>query len=559
MGKRLPVVIVIAILVAVIGYYVQGDDDRRSFAGAPGLDEMADDAGALVMRHLQRGHVEGVSGDVALLPRPHRFMANRSDLQRLGTDNPETFNSHPNPWDYLVRVPLVFSGSSVGEGQTVYEPTDLTAVPATFAEILGLDFDATTPPLKEVSQIERPRVIVTVVMDGGGWNVLRSFPGSWPELRELMADGLTYVNATVGSAPTVTGPVHANLGTGSYPARHGIANNPRLSGADPTGLRVPSLSDVWGQESRAFTGMVAYESFHLGMLGHGAQIEGGDKDMAVMWAPKKEEWWTNGRFFTLPTYLQGDQGPALQAYEEELDARDGLVDGSWFDHTEEEIREDTYRAGTPAFVRLTADVVMEVLAKEAIGTDDETDLLWVELKSLDYAGHAWTLSSPEMGDTLREVSAQIGRMKAELERRFGTDGYLMVITADHGMEPLPEISGGWRVLTQELLKDLTIEFGPVIAQVTPTDIVLDRDALEGSSVTPTDIARFVALYTIGDNIPEGEPGAGRVPKVRLDETLFVGAFPGSYLGGLSAEEIDSFGTSEYEQGAFYITRSGGRR
>ena len=67
-----------------------------------------------------------------------------------------------------------------------------------------------------------PKVIVTFVIDGGGWNVLQHWPDSWPNLKRLMGRGANYRNAITGSFPAVTACAHATIGTGTYPepARH---------------------------------------------------------------------------------------------------------------------------------------------------------------------------------------------------------------------------------------------------------------------------------------------------------------------------------------------------
>ena len=63
-------------------------------------------------------------------------------------------------------------------------------------------------------------------------------------------------------------------------------------------------------------------------------------------------------------------------------------------------------------------------------------------------------------------------------------------------------------------------------------------------------ARYIGTYTIGDNIAKGLPGADLVPKARLDERLFAGAFPGEFITGLTADDIASFGKSDYPEGEF---------
>ncbi|MDQ3646011.1 MAG: hypothetical protein M3345_03650, partial [Actinomycetota bacterium] len=54
------------------------------------------------------------------------------------------------------------------------------------------------------------------------------------------------------------------------------------------------------------------------------------------------------------------------------------------------------------------------------------------------------------------------------------------------------------------------------------------------------------------NIPEGRPGADRVPEGRMDELLFAGAFSTDYFQGLAPEDLEAFGTGEYPESDLYL-------
>ncbi|MGH2730112.1 MAG: alkaline phosphatase family protein, partial [Actinomycetota bacterium] len=235
---------------------------------------------------------------------------------------------------------------------------------------------------------------------------------------------------------------------------------------------------------------------------------------------------------------------ALEAYERDLDLEDGARDGVWLGHPV-----DLMREATPAFAKLTGDAVVAMMRNEAFAEDDVTDLLWVEMKMPDAAGHVWNMVSPEESEVLREVDRQVARYRSELDRIVGKGNYLMVVTADHGQEPLAEVVGGWRINLRELGRDIESEFGPIVEKVTTLDLQIDREAAAQEGVELTDIARYVGTYTLGNNIPDGAPGTDLVSPQRLDERLFAGAFPTDYLRGLTTEKIASFGDSIYREGA----------
>ena len=567
MTKRVLVVVAVAAAIAVVAAYLLRPE-RGVPDDAPTLDAMAHVAGADVMRHLYRGHVPGRSGEIMLVPRPHNFIIGDWDLTTLGSDTPTLSTSHPNPWDYLARVPIVVYGPGYVEaGETVQEPVDIAALAPTYARVLGIDMPTDAAPLTGVRANGEPRVIFTVVIDGGGWNALREHPDSHPVIDSLRERGVTYTNATIGSAPSITGALHATFGTGVYPLTHGIPGNQMrgpdgentdtwLENADPRYLESPTVAELWDEANgnRPVVATVSYEGWHLGMIGAGAGRDGGDKDIAVLWDTLESSWWINEDFYELPDYLDAAHAARLDDYEEELDRRDTLRDGTWFGHTLEELRAEkaevgaTIRPGTPAFVRLTGDAVIDVMRNERVGRDGIADMVWIEMKMPDYAGHAWNVTSPEEADVLRETDRQIGRMVAELDRTVGKGNYLFAVSADHGQEPLPDLTGGWRINSNELERDIEDRFGSVIEKVTPVDIYVDADALEDEGATTEDIARYIATYTIGENIPEGAPGEDNVPEARLTETLFAGAFDSDYLAALDEVTIEDFGLGEYCEG-----------
>jgi hypothetical protein len=324
-------------------------------------------------------------------------------------------------------------------------------------------------------------------------------------------------------------------------------------------------------------GTVSYESWHLGMIGHGAERPRGDRDIGVLWDTGADEgveegWWINEDFYRLPEYLARTDFERLETYEAALDARDGLLDGTWFGHTTgspaldeqdgakddayfdrplNEVAEPTTRPATPAFARFTGDAVVEMLRREGFGRDGITDLLWVEMKMPDFAGHIWNVVSPEEGDVLREVDKQIGRYKDQLDSIVGRGNYMIVISADHGQQPLPEITGGWRIDLNEVENDIELRFGPVVEQATPADFFIDTAALEESGHTLEQIARYLGTYTIDDSIPR-DVSRSVVPDARLDERVFAGVFTTDYLSSLTDADIQSLGEGDYPEGDLTI-------
>ena len=592
MPKRVLIVVALALIASLWAAYGLRPE-RGVPEGAPTEAAMAAQVGADVMINVYRGHVPGRSGEVMLVPKPHNFLIGEWDLTTLGTAAPTMSTSHPNPWSYLARVPIILHGPGWAPQGVVDDiEIDIAALAPTYADILGgvKGFATEVDPLPQVGRrtgqcrrdqrpssggepcVVRPKVIFTVVIDGGGWNALQQHPDAWPFIDSLRETSVTYTNATIGSAPSITGALHATFGTGVYPIEHGIPGNQMrgadggntdawLQDADPRYLDAPTVSELWDEQNdnEAVVGTVSYEGWHLGMIGHGALRDGADRDIAVLWEAQDfetnqpvNEWWVNEDYYKLPGYLQDTDLETLERYEDALDGRDGLEDGAWYEKTVEELREPLIRPATPAFVRFTGDAVIDVIRNEDIGGDAVTDMFWVEMKMPDYAGHAWNMLEAEQEDVLRETDRQIARMKAELDRRVGRGNYVFAVSADHGQQPLPDNYGGWRINSRELQRDIEGRFGDVVEKVTPVDIYFDLDAVERDDVELRDVARYIGTYTLGDNVPEGSPGADLVPEGRRTELLFAGAFSTEFIASLDLQETQDLGPGEYPEGDLFL-------
>jgi len=566
--KRVLVIVGLATVVAAIAAYTLRPETGVP-DDAPSIDEMAADVGGNVLTHLKRGDYPGRSGDVIAVPKPYSYMIGKWDYTSLDSQEPWSNSTHPNPWDYLTEIPIILRGPGVPEGITNDTPVDIAGLASTYADLLGVDgYEGAQPPLPGGIEdgTKPPKVILSIVIDGGGWNVLRQHPQSWPTIARLREEGTTYTAATIGSAPSTTGALHATFGTGVYPVDHGIIGNVfrdengeivdvYLDDADASYLEKPTVAELWDEQNdgEPVIGTISYEGWHLGMIGHGAQRDGGDRDYAALWDVDEMKWWINEDFFTLPSGLIETDIDALESYEEALDGRDGLEDGSWYGHELDVLREPPVRGASPAFAKLTGDAVVGMLEDEPFGEDSLTDVAWIELKAPDSAGHAWNMLRPEVGDVFAETDAQVARMLDVLDEKVGRDNYLVSISADHGQQPLAEMFGAWRISIPEVGDDINDRFGNIVVKVTTSDVYLDHDAMESNGVAAGDVARFLGAYTLGDNIPDAAPGADRVPESRLDERVYAGAFPGSYLRSHTFEEFKAFGDGIYPEGKFPLS------
>jgi len=512
-------------------------------SGPPAVVAPAIEEAACAMPHeylvrVWRGTDPRRSGQIAIVPQEPNF---------VGTNFP-----HSGPWDYLQDVPLFWYGPGVippvGE---VDRPTTLADVAPTQAALLGFPFEA--PHGRRLPEIptpaEPPRLIVTLVWDAGGMGVLDEFPNDWPVLRSLIPGGVWYTDASVGSSPSITPATHATLGTGAFPMLTGQVDaefrlGPEMIRAGALGpllLMEPTLGDLYDRAmgNRPLVGALASVTWHLNMASHGALWGGGDRDVAVLRTPVAADnegaegtiWNLQGKnapYFTFPRYV--NDLPPLSAYTEEVDREDGALDGRWRENSIEQ-----YEQGwaTPARIPYQTRMIEEVIAREGFGADEVPDLLFVNYKAIDHVSHIWSVNSPEMQDTLRWQDRDLGRLIDFLDGTVGEGGWSLVLTADHGAQFDPEVSGAFQVTPGQLAQDLDAAFpaedgGSIFLAVRTSQLYVDEEAMRAAGYTLEQIAAFVLAYTKA----QGATDPSAVPEAERDDRVFAAAIPIHLLSSL---------------------------
>lgn len=468
--------------------------------------------------------------------------------------------SHSGPWDYLQKVPLVLYGpgfiNALGGVRLGREVTVADLAP-TVAELLHVPWpdDRFGKPISEalVPAAERsrpPRLIVTIVWDGGGWNVLDRWPGSWPFLREIMRLGTSIEGAVVGSSPSVTPAIHATIGTGTLPDQHGIADIPvRADGAVADSFRntsgelmkIPTLADLYDPmtDNEAEIALLATKAWHLGLLGRGSAPLPGDppeaasdaaspdKDIAAIAEGPGAGIVTNSDFYTLPGYLR--RVPGLDADVHAADIGDGRLDSAWMGA---DLTDPTHLNFTPAWVLYQTRLLKSLIEHEDLGGDGVTDLLFTNYKSIDEIGHRYNMVKPEMKAILRSSDRALEDLAGWLDDEVGRGRWVMALTADHGQAPLPEVTGAWPINIQTLVEQIGERFGAdasdlILAQ-RPTGLWMNRSVMKANDITLEAVADWLTEYTLEQNIPEGTTAPEQY-RERWDERLFEAAFPARWL------------------------------
>jgi hypothetical protein len=460
-----------------------------------------------------RGTRPDWGGDILMLPQQPDFVSGGL--------------SHAGPWPYLQEVPLWWYGPPFIKPGVVRRPVISTDIAPTEGALLNYDFPA--PDGKVLPEVlpsgtgppgKLPRLLVTLVWDAGGMDVLNSWPHDWPYLRSMMDKGSWFTNVTIGSSPSNTPPIHSTIGTGAYPRASGTLDEfVRIGGViekpndqGPAFQLVPTLADLYDRAmgNKPVVGEIATLSAHIGLLGHGSMWGGGDKDIAVtrenvgaITGGAETVTWNlaphMAPYYTFPKYV--NNVPGFNRDKAQLDKRDGAKDGMWLTNP---IQQLLGGFDTPARVPYQTRVIETMIQREHFGADKIPDLLDINYKTIDTIGHQFSINSPEMRDALSYQDTYLKVLIDFLNKQVGKNKWAMVLTADHGHQYSPTVSHAWQIDVTHMEQDINAQFNndndnvPVIEKMRPTQLWLDTAELAQNGFTVEQVAHYMMGLTEAD-------------------------------------------------------------
>ncbi|MFT5431349.1 MAG: putative AlkP superfamily pyrophosphatase or phosphodiesterase [Myxococcota bacterium] len=335
------------------------------------------------------------------------------------------------------------------------------------------------------STAKAPRVAVVISVDQMRQDYLTRL---WPffsdgGFKRLVNGGANFTDAHYDYCVTLTGPGHAVQATGTWANRNGYVNNSYFdrtarkmvgpasdtatklvgvdvaaNGASPRRL----LAGTLGDRMRTLTGGAA-KVIALTLKDRASVPLAGHQGQAY-WFDKKFGRFVTSTYYrkTLPDWLQNTQPRVDAAFGSTWDrfgpsaayALASADDASWEEdddglgrtfprtlngknNTKDKSFYSAWRS-SPAALTLLVELAKEAMTAEGIGADDVTDLFWLGLTPTDYAGHSFGPYSHEAISLLLETDRVVANLLTYLDKSFGKDGYVVVLTADHGAPPIPE-------------------------------------------------------------------------------------------------------------------------
>jgi hypothetical protein len=443
--------------------------------------------------------------------------------------------SHSTDYNYDKKIPIIFYGPRwfiPGEYSQVIHQQHI--VP-TLAKILGIrnPNGVETHPILSIlanhNVASKPEIIVTIVIDQGGQQLYKSHPDVPVMINSIKKQAAYFPNAEVGHLDAHTAVGHAAIGTGAYPSKNNVIGNTfynyidgKVHGSeiyakedeskvDPSELTSESLSDVLdienGDKSEVISQCYALRA-SIGMAGHGAYKQKnvsyiGDKDL-VYWIDRKtKKWTTDDRYYTIPSFLT-EYDPINNFLKEYPHGWNGHI----FKDREDAIQNWAIVLGSPAEVKSEVQIfirtIEEYIIKKNKHNDGLTDLAYLTLKATDSTGHTFGWESLESREVFGETDKQIGLIFEMLQKHYG-DKFILVITADHGCAPMPEISGGKRLSFNLFFKELqsllpSTETESLAKFATVGQVALNRDLMKKYNITEQQVQqKILSIQVDGKN------------------------------------------------------------
>jgi predicted AlkP superfamily pyrophosphatase or phosphodiesterase len=332
---------------------------------------------------------------------------------------------------------------------------------------------------------QRPKLVVLLVVDQMRGDYVDKFRAQWTGgLKRLVDEGAWFRDAAYPYAATETCVGHSTISTGAFPSTHGMvanawwdretqkmvacttdpnAKNSGYAGASAKGgdsaarMLVPAFAEELKFQTGGATRVVTFS-----LKARAAITMAGHKADAATWFDNGG-WMTSSAYGTMPFVedyvkahpVQADYGKTwnlslpLSSYWYDEKATGAGPPAGWgpaFPHplrgkgdAAEPDAEFYEQWGSSPF----ADTYLTRLAETAIdqlglGKSGATDFLGVSYSSIDYVGHEFGPRSREIQDILITLDKDLGELFAHLDRKVGRGNYVVALSADHGVVPIPE-------------------------------------------------------------------------------------------------------------------------
>jgi predicted AlkP superfamily pyrophosphatase or phosphodiesterase len=422
------------------------------------------------------------------------------------------------------------------------------------------------------------RLVVGIVIDQFRADYLTRFEDQFGEggFKRLLKEGAVFTNANYIHTPTYTACGHATFLSGATPALNGIIGNEwfdRETARRVTSVNDPKVKLLGGREGA--TGMSPSKMIgstigdELKMVSNGqSKVVGVSfKDRsAILPAGKRPNgaYWYDASTGNLvsSTYYFNDLTAWVKKFNREMrpDRFFGkrwerlLPESAYRRSTADEMSYEKYSAGnkfpytitggeerpgprfysqfeyTPFANDYLVDFAKAAIENEALGADGVTDLLSISFSANDLVGHAYGPYSHEVQDITLRTDRALAELFNYLDQKVGLDRTLVVLTADHGVAPVPEhvqpLGFGGKIepksVTDAVQNALNQRFGEEkwVLAFSNGNVYLDEAAVERRKLDVEEVERVASqavlkIAGIGEAFTRTQILTGRLPRTMI--------------------------------------------
>lgn len=344
--------------------------------------------------------------------------------------------------------------------------------------------------------LKKPKLVLAIVIDQFRYDYLLRFRNDYHSgLDRLLEQGAVFTDAHYLHSATVTAVGHSTFLSGAPPSISGIIGNEwydRETGKTVTSVSDPATkliggvpgergSSPWRLQVSTVADELKIQAGDSHVIGvsikdRSAILPAGHTADGAYWYDSDSNHWVTSSYYRaeLPEWVQAVN--ARQSYRRiigaswlPVDAKEGsatpfctMVAGT----------STRYCGGieaTPWGNEMIEEFAEAAVAGEKLGRHAGTDVLTVSFSSNDYVGHAVGPDDPAVRDISIRTDRLLGKLLDDVDREVGAGNTLIVLTADHGVAPVPEVNvqrhmPGGRLAEAQLIGTMTDalvkRFGP---------------------------------------------------------------------------------------------------
>ena len=329
-------------------------------------------------------------------------------------------------------------------------------------------------PASVVTPVPRgdgPSLVVIIAIDQARYDYLVRFRSFFTGgLAHLLDNGAVFTNAHQNHSMTATAPGHASIATGLEPAHSGIVGNNwydrqqnvEVYAGGPAAQRSPLLLEGTALGDWMKAADPRSKVFTASLKDRSAIMLGGQGADGVFWYDGRYGSWASSSYYgrALPDWLVDfNQEQRLNrfygtAWEPLTDER------RWAEVDVEHLDTGAFARGFPHVLGWSnpgpssvfyeriptspwgdwylAEMAEALIVNEDLGADGSVDLLGLSFSALDYVGHTYGPNAAEVLDVLVRLDQRLGELLEFIGERIGLDHVLLALSADHGVQVMPE-------------------------------------------------------------------------------------------------------------------------